>query len=759
MTVPAAERKAGPFNGNGSTTSFPFEFKVFTTADVEIVVADADGIETVLELDSDYSVSLNSDQDATPGGTVTYPISGSALASGEKLSIAGALAYEQETDIPAGGNFNPTVLENALDKLSMQTQQLAESVSRAAKVPITNAADADTLTQAILVAANNIAGLEVVVANISDIQTVADDLNEATSEINTVATSIDNVDAVGTNIAHVIAVDGNETNINAVAANETNIDTVAGINANVTTVAGIAANVTTVAGISANVTSVAGNATNINAVAGNSTNINAVNANKTNIDAVAGNATNINTVAGNNSNVTTVAGISADVTTVAGISADVAAVENIAANVTTVAGISTAVSTVATNNTNVSTVATNISAINTVATDIAQIITTANDLNEAVSEIDTVATNIADVQTVGAAIADVSAVAAIAADVSIAADNVADIQNFADVYQGPSATAPTLRNDGSALQAGDLYFYTGTGTKEMKVYNGSSWIAVGSSVNGILAQFKYVAAASQTSFSGSDANGLTLSYDAGFIIVFLNGVRLDAADYTASNGTTVVLGSGAAANDEVVIVAFGNFSLANHYTKAEDDALLAAKVAKSGDTMTGNLTLSQAGSGRTLAITNTSDSDRGFIARTRSGGVQIGTNSSIYELDLVIDGNAKQRIDTNFQRLSVLPSGSTLYPAFDCRAWVNFNGTGTVAIRASGNVSSITDNAVGDYSVNLTTAMPDMNAAIVFGKSNQVTNSGNATGANFNTTSSFGIVNYEGNSKVDGANLYFAVFR
>jgi hypothetical protein len=47
--------------------------------------------------------------------------------------------------------------------------------------------------------------------------------------------------------------------------------------------------------------------------------------------------------------------------------------------------------------------------------------------------------------------------------------------------------------------------------------------------------------------------------------------------------------------------------------------------------------------------------------------------------------------------------------AYGCRAWVNFNGTGTVAIRASGNVSSITDNGTGDYTVNFTTAMPDAN--------------------------------------------------
>ena len=49
------------------------------------------------------------------------------------------------------------------------------------------------------------------------------------------------------------------------------------------------------------------------------------------------------------------------------------------------------------------------------------------------------------------------------------------------------------------------------------------------------------------------------------------------------------------------------------------------------------------------------------------------------------------------------------------KAWVNFNGTGTVAIRAAGNVSSITDNGTGDYTVNFTNAMPDANYAFTFG--------------------------------------------
>lgn len=48
---------------------------------------------------------------------------------------------------------------------------------------------------------------------------------------------------------------------------------------------------------------------------------------------------------------------------------------------------------------------------------------------------------------------------------------------------------------------------------------------------------------------------------------------------------------------------------------------------------------------------------------------------------------------------------------YKCRAWVNFNGTGTVAIRSSGNVSSVTDNGTGDYTVNFTSALADANYA------------------------------------------------
>jgi hypothetical protein len=76
------------------------------------------------------------------------------------------------------------------------------------------------------------------------------------------------------------------------------------------------------------------------------------------------------------------------------------------------------------------------------------------------------------------------------------------------------------------------------------------------------------------------------------------------------------------------------------------------------------------------------------------------------------NGTEQARITSagNFQFNSGYGSVAT---AYGCRAWVNFNGTGTVAIRASGNVSSITDNGTGDYTVNFTTAMPDANYSVV----------------------------------------------
>jgi uncharacterized protein (AIM24 family) len=92
-------------------------------------------------------------------------------------------------------------------------------------------------------------------------------------------------------------------------------------------------------------------------------------------------------------------------------------------------------------------------------------------------------------------------------------------------------------------------------------------------------------------------------------------------------------------------------------------------------------------------------------ASTSSGFVQSADTSGV--ITLQNNGTAALSVDSgNLQFNSGYGSVAT---AYGCRAWVNFNGTGTVAIRASGNVSSITDNGTGDYTVNFTTAMPDTN--------------------------------------------------
>ena len=100
-------------------------------------------------------------------------------------------------------------------------------------------------------------------------------------------------------------------------------------------------------------------------------------------------------------------------------------------------------------------------------------------------------------------------------------------------------------------------------------------------------------------------------------------------------------------------------------------------------------------------------------------------------------------------------------PIYACRAWVNFNGTGTVAIRASGNVTSITDNGTGEYTVNFTTAMPDIN----YGAFGQRSRAASIVNSDFDeafasrTTSSSRWANVEGGGLADASNIQVVIFR
>ncbi len=123
----------------------------------------------------------------------------------------------------------------------------------------------------------------------------------------------------------------------------------------------------------------------------------------------------------------------------------------------------------------------------------------------------------------------------------------------------------------------------------MKVYDGAQWIEASAAQQASLVTFEYVATAGQTAFSGADANGVTLSYTVGNVLVTLNGSRLRPGDeFTATNGTSIVLVTGASAGDELIVDALKTFDVANTYTQAQADARF---VNVTGDTMTGPLTM------------------------------------------------------------------------------------------------------------------------------------------------------------------------
>lgn len=129
-------RKVGPFIGNGVATAFPFTFKVFDPTDLLVVRADtSSGLETTLVLNSDYTVTLNADQDNNPGGTVTL---GLPLATGLTLIVSSDIEQLQETELTNLGGFFPEVITAALDKLTILVQQMQEEVSRCIKIAITD---------------------------------------------------------------------------------------------------------------------------------------------------------------------------------------------------------------------------------------------------------------------------------------------------------------------------------------------------------------------------------------------------------------------------------------------------------------------------------------------------------------------------------------------------------------------------------------------------------------------------------------------
>jgi hypothetical protein len=135
----------------------------------------------------------------------------------------------------------------------------------------------------------------------------------------------------------------------------------------------------------------------------------------------------------------------------------------------------------------------------------------------------------------------------------------------------------------------------------------------------------------------------------------------------------------------------------------------------------------------------------GVTTKTGTGAVVLGTSPTL----------ATPTFDS-----AQLPTISGTAPLYMCRAWVNFNGTGTVAIRASGNVSSITDNGTGTYTVNLTTAMPDANYCVTTAMSTNASNNRDIGAVYNQLTTSFQIATWlSGGTQEDYALVCAAIFR
>ena len=151
----------------------------------------------------------------------------------------------------------------------------------------------------------------------------------------------------------------------------------------------------------------------------------------------------------------------------------------------------------------------------------------------------------------------------------------------------------------------------------------------------------------------------------------------------------------------------------------------------------------------TLGITTPSETNTGTLSVTGVTTLTGGLNAALPVLSggtgvttktgtgAVVLGTSPTLTTPTFDSASLATISGTA-PLYMCRAWVNFNGTGTVAIRASGNVSSITDNAVGNYRINFTTAIVDANYCPT-GTAEDVTSGSFVTGdaATVPTTSGF----------------------
>lgn len=229
MAISTELRRAGPYTGDGAQTEFPFGFKVFEASQVSVVTSSEDGLTDVVVDPSSYSVTLNDNQDTSPGGTIRLT---TALAAEKNLSILSAVHYVQPMVLTNRGGFYPEVLNDSADRAVILAQQNREILGRALTVPATStetpaemtgrlleAADTATVVakgyaESAMASAQSAQGsaaeaqkyAEAAQAGSADILPYVDDLLTVADGMSYVRTDAQNIDAIKGTAEHVNAV-------------------------------------------------------------------------------------------------------------------------------------------------------------------------------------------------------------------------------------------------------------------------------------------------------------------------------------------------------------------------------------------------------------------------------------------------------------------------------------------------------------------------------------------------------------------------
>lgn len=517
------------YTATAGQTSFSVPFEFFTNADIKVFNGTSElSYNASPSSASQYSVS---GAGVSGGGSITLGGSGATL--NDVITIYRDLAISRSTDFPTSGAFQINSLNDELDKIIAMCQQLERDLKFSPRAAATTA-NTFNITFPNL-AANKVlsvnsagTGLEFA-QDITDITTIAAIASDVTAVSNIAA----NVTTVASNVSSVNTVSTNIASVNTVATNISKVIEVANdLQEAVSEIETVASDLQEA---TPEIDTVANNIVNVNNVGNDITNVNLAGSNITSINTVAGQITptnNIATLAGLNAQITTTAGLSSEITTVAGLNTQITGVYN----------ISTEITSVNSNSGNINTVATDLAGSNTIGA-------VATDLSGS-NNIGTVATNIASVT-----------------DVS---NNIGSVNDFAARYR-VSATAPS-----TSLDVGDLWFDSTNDV--MKVYSSGGFINTGSSVNGTSDRFTYTVSTSTTTITGNDDSGNSLVYDAPYIDVYLNGVKMvNGTDVTVTSGTSIVFASpiGASGTDVVDVVTFGTFELANFSIGDANDVSIA----------------------------------------------------------------------------------------------------------------------------------------------------------------------------------------